>query len=320
MTRILVTGGAGFIGSHIVEHLARDPTIEIRVLDNLSTGFISNIQGFLSDRVQFMYGDLTNPFDCQKAVDGIDMICHQAAVGSVPRSVSDPRTSHENNVNGFFNLVLAAKNAGIKRFVYASSSSVYGDNNELPKMEDRTGQLLSPYAVTKSINELYGQIFTRTYGMECIGLRYFNVFGPRQNPNGLYAAAIPKFIKLYKDGSAPTIYGDGLASRDFTYVDNVVKANILALGTSNPEAFGTTFNIGAGGRISILEVANIIGSHLGAKTKPILGEPRKGDILHSNADITKARNILGYEPSICFSKGIERLIRGNLGQIKCHLE
>ena len=311
---ILITGGAGFIGSHICEFLVKQKDVGIiRILDNLSNGKKENIQFLLDkyDNLEFLWGDITNYTSCQLAVKDINIVCHQAAVGSVPRSISNPMLSHNNNINGTFNMLLAAKEEGIKRFVYASSSSVYGDEPNLPKREDRIGEVLSPYALNKKVGELYAKIFCRCYGMECIGLRYFNVFGPRQDPNGAYAAVIPKFIKLMKEGISPTINGDGSFSRDFTYVDNVVQANWLAMTTQNSKCFGEAFNIGAGGRTSLLELVEAINKGLGKQIKPILGEGRKGDIPHSNADISKAREMLGYRVDIYFSEGIGKLLKYN---------
>ena len=310
---ILITGGAGFIGSHICQYLLNNNVKFIRVLDNLSTGNKNNIQPFLDkfDNLEFMWGDISNIDTCRKACKDIDIICHQAALGSVPRSVSDPLSSHNSNINGTFNLLLAAKENGIKRFVYASSSSVYGESKELPKVEDIIGNVLSPYALNKKVAELYADIFTKCYDMECIGLRYFNVFGPRQDPNGAYAAVIPKFIKLVKEGKSPTINGDGNFSRDFTYVDNVVVANILAMTTVNKECFGEVFNIGAGGRVTILELFNIIKKSMKSDIKPIFGNKRIGDIPHSNADISKAIKMLEYRVNVSFDEGIEKLLKYN---------
>ena len=307
---ILVTGGAGFIGSNIVEYLLNNNIKFIRILDNLSTGKKSNIEFLLNKypNLEFMYGDISNLETCRNAVKDIDIICHQAALGSVPRSVHDPLSSHISNVNGFLNILIAAKEVGIKRIVYASSSSVYGDDDRLPKIEENTGNVLSPYAATKSINEIYGDVFTKCYKMECIGLRYFNVFGPRQDPNGVYAAVIPKFIQLMKDGKIPEINGDGSFSRDFTYIDNVVQANVLAMFTFNSEAFGQAINIGAGGQTSILDLFNIIKQTLNLNIEPIFKEIRKGDVPHSNANIDKACNILEYKPKILFDEGIIKTI------------
>jgi UDP-N-acetylglucosamine/UDP-N-acetylgalactosamine 4-epimerase len=307
---ILITGGAGFIGSNIAETVLKQGVKKVRILDNLMTGKMENIQ-FLLDKyenLEFMYGDITNLESCRKAMHGIDIITHQAALGSVPRSVKDPLSSHVNNVNGFLNILIAAKEADIKRIVYASSSSVYGDHPVLPKVEENTGNVLSPYAATKAIDEIYANVFTLCYGMECIGLRYFNIFGPRQDPNGVYAAVIPKFIALLREGKSPVINGDGSFSRDFTYVDNAVQANILALTTSNDKCFGEAFNIGAGGQTSILELVNTINKCIGSQIKPIFGDKREGDIPHSNADISKAVSMLKYNSSINFEEGITKLI------------
>ena len=233
--RILVTGGAGFIGSNIAETLLKQGVKHVRILDNLVTGKMENIQFLLDkyDNVEFMYGNIADLETCRTAVKNVDVITNQAALGSVPRSVEDPLSSHIANVNGFLNVLIAAKEEGIKRIVYASSSSVYGDDPVLPKVEGNTGNVLSPYAATKAIDEIYAGVFTRCYGMECIGLRYFNIFGPRQDPNGAYAAVIPKFMDLMKAGTQPVINGDGTVSRDFTYVENAVQANIMALTTDN---------------------------------------------------------------------------------------
>lgn len=307
---ILVTGGAGFIGSNIVETLLKEGVKYVRILDNLITGKMENIQFLLDkyDNVEFMYGDIANLETCRKAVKDIDMITHQAALGSVPRSVKDPLSSHISNVNGFLNLLIAAKEKNIKRVVYASSSSVYGDHPILPKVEENTGNVLSPYAATKAIDEIYGGVFTRCYDMECIGLRYFNIFGPRQDPNGAYAAVIPKFISLMREGKQPTINGDGSFSRDFTYIENAVQANILALTTENRECFGTNFNIGAGGQTTLLELIDILQKELSTDIEPIFGPNRPGDIPHSNADISKAKHMLGYDPKISFEMGMKRYV------------
>ena len=308
---VLVTGGCGFIGSNIAENLLEDPRVKsVRILDNLITGRRDNIQ-FLLDKYEnldFMYGDIQSLKDCIKATNNMNLICHQAALGSVPRSMKNPLASHNNNVNGFLNILLAAKENNIKRIVYASSSSVYGDEEQLPKVEHKVGEVLSPYAATKAIKEIYGKVFTRCYGLECIGLRYFNVFGPRQNPNGAYAAVIPRFIDLIKSGKRPTINGDGNFSRDFTYIDNVVSANKLALFTDNSECFGQIINIAEGGRVTILEMFNMIKELLSSSIEPIFGEHRAGDIPHSNADISKAKSLIGYKPLVYFKEGIRRTL------------
>ena len=310
---ILITGGAGFIGSNIVESLLSQNVKYIRIVDNLVTGKMENIK-FLLDKynnLEFMYGDISNIDTCRKAVKNIDIISHQAALGSVPRSVNDPLSSHDSNVNGFLNILIAAKEEGIKRIVYASSSSVYGDHPKLPKVEDNTGNVLSPYAATKAIDEIYAGVFTKCYGMECIGFRYFNVFGPRQDPNGAYAAVIPKFIKLMKEGKSPTINGDGSFSRDFTYVENVVQANILGMSIDNEKCYGEAFNIGAGGQYSLLQLVETLNKELKTDIEPIFGPNRTGDIPHSNADISKAKKILGYNPNINFYYGIYKLVNYN---------
>lgn len=307
---VLVTGGCGFIGSNIVEHLLKNNVKKVRVLDNLSTGYLKNIQFLLDtyDNLEYMYGDISNLETCRKAMKDIDVVCHQAALGSVPRSINDPLSSHQSNVNGFFNILLAAKENNIKRVVYASSSSVYGDEEQLPKVEDKTGSVLSPYAATKAIDEIYGWVFSHTYGMECIGLRYFNVFGPRQDPKGAYAAVIPKFIDLMKNEKQPTINGDGGFSRDFTYIHNVVQANCLAMFTEEKRCFGDVFNIGAGGRVSILELFLNLKKSLNFDKDPLYGRERVGDIPHSNASIMKAIKLLDYRPEYDFEKGIIKTV------------
>jgi len=307
---VLITGGAGFIGSNIVETLLNTGVKFVRIMDNLKTGKMENIQ-FLLDKyenVEFFYGDISNIEDCRKAVKNIDVVTNQAALGSVPRSVDDPLSSHIANVNGFLNILIAAKEEGIHRVVYASSSSVYGDNPVLPKVEENTGNVLSPYAATKAIDEIYAGVFTKCYGMECIGLRYFNIFGPRQDPNGAYAAVIPKFISLMRSGNQPVINGDGSFSRDFTYVENAVQANILALTTENEKCFGEAFNIGAGGQTSLLELIEVLQKELNVNIEPIFGPNRPGDIPHSNADISKAKNMVGYDPKISFDEGMKKYI------------
>lgn len=307
---VLVTGGCGFIGSNIVEYLLNNGVKQLRIIDNLSTGNLKNIEPLFKQfsNLEFLYGDISNLEMCRKAVKGMDVITHQAALGSVPRSIDDPLSSHISNVNGFLNILIAAKEEGIKRIVYASSSSVYGDHPDLPKKEENTGNVLSPYAATKAIDEIYANVFTRCYNMECIGLRYFNVFGPRQSPNGAYAAVIPKFIDLMKNGKQPVINGDGTYSRDFTYVDNVVQANILGLTTCNNECFGEAFNIGAGGQTNLSALVDAINNGLKSNIKPMLGSNRPGDIPHSNADVSKAQRMLGYNPMIKFDEGILKTI------------
>ena len=307
---ILVTGGAGFIGSNIVETLLNNGAKHVVILDNLITGKMENIK-FLLDKynnLEFIYGDISNLEICRKAVRNIDVISHQAALGSVPRSIDDPLSSHLSNVNGFINILIAAKEKNIKRIVYASSSSVYGDNDILPKIEENVGKVLSPYAATKAIDEIYAGVFTKCYEMECIGLRYFNIFGPRQDPNGMYAAVIPKFINLMKNGISPIINGDGKYSRDFTYVENAVQANILALTTENNECFGEACNIGTGNQITLLELIENINNELKSNIQPIFGQIRAGDVPHSNADINKAYKMLGYKPKIMFKDGLKKMM------------
>ena len=309
--KLLITGGCGFIGSNIAEYFLENKLFEsITIIDNLSSGFIENIQYLLEkySNLEFIEADIKNIDVCRNITKNIDAICHQAATGSVPRSINDPLFYHKNNVDGFFNLLIAAKENGCRRFVYASSSSVYGDSESLPKIEKNTGDVLSPYAATKKINEIYANVFNKCYGMEIIGLRYFNVFGERQNPNGEYAAVIPKFINSVKNRESPTIFGDGSFSRDFTYVRNVVRANYLALTTTNPECFGEIFNIGAGGRITINEIFFKICGIMSANITPNYQTNRKGDIPHSNASIEKAERILGYVPEIEFEEGLRRTI------------
>ena len=309
---ILITGGAGFIGSNIVEYLCKNKLYKkIRIVDNLSTGNKNNIKNFLEDyeNIEFIYGDISNLELCRNVVKDMNVICHQAALGSVPRSVNDPLSSHISNVNGFLNILLSAKEEGIKRIVYASSSSVYGDHPILPKVEENLGNVLSPYAATKKIDEIYANVFTKCYDMECIGLRYFNIFGPRQDPNGPYAAVIPKFISLMEEGKSPIINGDGTFSRDFTYVENAVQSNILAMTIKNKKCYGENFNIGCGGQYNLNELIDILNRTLNLNIKPIYGPNRPGDIPHSNADISKARDMLGYKPLVLFEEGIIRTIK-----------
>lgn len=298
---VLVTGGAGFIGSHLVEQLLQLGA-KVNVLDNLQTGHLKNIKAFEGDNLQFFEGDIRRLEDCLKAAKGVNVIFHQAALGSVPRSLKDPVTSHTVNVNGFLNVLEAAKLMGVPKVVFASSSSVYGDSPQLPKKEEHVGNLLSPYAVTKSSKELYAKVFVECYGMDVIGLRYFNVFGPRQDPNGPYAAVIPLFIKYLVDGQAPTINGDGNNSRDFTYVHNVVLANLLA-GQTQGQA-GQLFNVAAGHRTTLNQLYETLASISKSDVKPIYGPERPGDIPHSLADISKIENALSYKPLVDVQAGL----------------
>ena len=314
--KLLITGGCGFIGSNIAEYFLENKLFDsITIIDNLSTGFMQNIQHLLEKytNLKFIEGDIKDIEFCRNITKNIDAICHQAATGSVPRSINDPFFYHKNNVDGFFNLLIAAKENGCHRFVYASSSSVYGDEVSLPKIEGKTGDVLSPYAATKKINEIYANVFYKCYGMEIVGLRYFNVFGEKQNPNGEYAAVIPKFIDYVNNGKSPIIYGDGSFSRDFTYVRNVVRANYLALTTTNPECFGEIFNIGAGGRVTINDIFYKICKIMGTNITPNYQPNRKGDIPHSNASIEKAGRILGYVPEFGFEEGLQRTIAYFMG-------
>lgn len=310
---ILLTGGAGFIGSNLLDALLQDLRIaKVRVLDNLSTGFLENIeQHFGNPRFEFIEGDIRDFDTCMLACAGMDMLSHQAALGSVPRSIADPLATHAVNITGTLNILHAAKESGIKRVVYAASSSTYGDSPQLPKVEHQIGKPLSPYAVTKYVNELYASVYHRTYGLEVIGLRYFNIFGPRQSPNGAYAAAIPLFINKLMNGTAPTINGDGSHSRDFTYVENAVQANLLALFCSNKEAIGEVFNIAYGAEKSLLELYETLSRLLETKIAPVFGPARHGDIPHSLADISKARSYLGYAPSVDVTAGLARTVAWN---------
>ena len=300
----LVTGGAGFIGSHIVEYLLGFGARKVRVFDNLSTGSIENIKPFLDHpSFEFINGDIRDLATCQQAVEGIDYVSHQAALGSVPRSIDDPITSNEVNISGFLNMLFASTKAGIKRLVYAASSSTYGDSPSLPKVEDVIGNPLSPYAVTKYVNELYADVFSRQYNFHSIGLRYFNVFGPRQNPNGPYAAVIPLFMEAALKQEAPFINGDGESSRDFTFVENAVQANIRAM--LDPSVFRhEVVNIACGERTTLNELWNNIAEIAGINLKPNYRDFRKGDVRHSLASVEKANRLFGYEPVIGLKEGL----------------
>lgn len=305
--KILITGGAGFIGSGIVEKLLgqKDVTL-VRVLDNLATGSLQNIHTFLSDsRFQFIEGDIRDYEKCLLACDDIDFISHQAALGSVPRSINDPLTTNHVNITGTLNIFTAAKEKKVKRVVYAASSSTYGDHPGLPKIEDKIGKPLSPYAVTKYVNELYAQVYAGLYGMELIGLRYFNIFGPRQNPQGPYAAVIPLFIKALLENKAPVINGDGSHSRDFTFVENAVQANIKAMFTQNKAAVNQVYNIACGEQTSLLELFNSLKKEANSLLQPVHGPERTGDVKHSLADISKAASLLGYVPAVAINEGLK---------------
>jgi UDP-N-acetylglucosamine 4-epimerase len=306
----LVTGGAGFIGSNIVKYLVQHHAGNIRIVDNLSNGYKYNIEEFLHlSNVEFIEADLTDITICEKVVKDIDFITHQAALGSVPRSIANPIATHNANVNAFINLMVAAKEAGVKRFVYASSSSVYGDSKTLPKVEEKIGNALSPYAVSKRVDELYAEVFYKNYNFPTIGLRYFNIYGPNQSPEGAYAAAIPLFMKALLRNQSPIIFGDGLQTRDFTYVENAVQANIKAMLCDDTSAYGQIFNIACGERTSILDMFNILKKYTGANVEPIFKEERKGDVRNSLADISKAQKLLEYQPKVFFDEGLKNTLQ-----------
>ena len=314
MRNILVTGGAGFIGSNLCEELLKKGD-RVICLDNFMTGHRHNITPFISHpNFALIEGDIRDLDACKKACEGIDYILHQAALGSVPRSIKDPITSNEVNVNGFLNMLVAARDAGVKRFIYAASSSTYGDSTSLPKIEDVIGKPLSPYAITKYVNELYADVFGKTYGMELIGLRYFNVFGKRQDPNGAYAAVIPLFVKKFINHEAPNINGDGEYSRDFTYIKNVVQMNMRAMETSNPEAVNQVYNTAYGERTTLNQLVDTIKEYLGEFDPEILkievthGPNRAGDIPHSLANVDKAKSLLGYDPQYSMREGLKEAI------------
>ncbi|MGZ4033613.1 MAG: SDR family oxidoreductase [Bacteroidia bacterium] len=305
----LVTGGAGFIGSNIVEYLLKYNAKKVVVLDNLATGFEENIKPYSTlSNFEFIKGDICNIDDCHKACKGIDYVFHQAALGSVPRSIQNPIATHNVNSTGFINVLIAARDAKVKRVVYASSSSVYGDSKILPKVENQIGKQLSPYAVSKMTNELYGEIFSKTYNMEIIGLRYFNIFGPRQNPKGEYAAAIPLFINALLHDQAPALNGDGEQTRDFTFVENAVQANIKAMFAEQIKTQGTIFNIAVGERVSLNQLIEILKRLIGTSIKQTYREERPGDIRDSLADISKAQMSIGYDPQIKIEEGLKRTL------------
>lgn len=316
--RILVTGGAGFIGSNLVNALLKDARVSyVRVLDNLATGSARNIEEFSEDaRFEFQQGDIRNYSSCLEACEGMDLISHQAALGSVPRSINDPLTTNEVNITGTLNIFNAARESGIRRVVYAASSSTYGDHPGLPKLEAEIGRPLSPYAVTKYVNELYADVYARLFDMEFIGLRYFNIFGPKQNPAGPYAAVIPLFAEALLENKAPVINGDGSHSRDFTYVDNAVNANILSLFTTEGSAVNQVYNIACGKQTSLNELFDLLRQIAGSDLKPIYGPERKGDVKYSLADISKAMKRLGYEPSLSVEAGLKNTFAWYKSQFK----
>ena len=314
--KLLLTGGAGFIGSHILESAINDTRIEkIRVLDNLSAGFIKNIQPFLdNEKVEFVEGDIRNRETCADVMKDMTAVCHQAAMGSVPRSIKTPDLTHDNNVTGFINIATAARDEGVKRMVYASSSSTYGDANYQPKVESRIGSPFSPYAVSKLANELYAEVFSKNYGMTIAGFRYFNVFGPRQDPNGAYAAVIPLFFKHAFAGTSPTINGDGSITRDYTYVGNVVKANINALFADTWHAH-EVFNIACGATTTLNVLWQQIKTITGSSSEAVHGPDRTGDILHSLADISKTARLIDYTNLTDLSSGLDQALHWYKSQL-----
>ena len=312
---VLITGGAGFIGSNLCEYFLSK---EYRVVcfDNFATGHRYNIESFLENKnFKLIEGDIRNLEQCNEAVQNVDYVLHQAALGSVPRSINDPITSNDVNVSGFLNMLVASKNAGVKRFVYAASSSTYGDSESLPKVEDKIGKPLSPYAITKYVNELYAEIFSNSYGLETIGLRYFNVFGRRQDPNGAYAAVIPKFVMQLMQHESPIVNGDGNYSRDFTYIDNVIQMNELAMTAKNPKAINTVYNTAYGDRNTLNDLLQYLKQYLSefdekiAAVAIIHGPNRAGDIPHSLASIEKAKELLNYNPHYSFEKGLKEAVK-----------
>ncbi|EKT4549447.1 SDR family oxidoreductase [Flavobacterium psychrophilum] len=313
--KILITGGAGFIGSNLSEYFL-DKGHEVVCLDNFVTGHRYNIEHLLANKnYSLIEGDIRNLSDCQKALIGVDYVLHQAALGSVPRSISDPITTNEVNVSGFLNMLSAAKEAKVKRFIYAASSSTYGDSESLPKVENVIGKPLSPYAITKYINELYADIFSKTYAIETIGLRYFNVFGRKQDPKGAYAAVIPKFVQQFINYENPVINGDGNYSRDFTYIDNVIQMNELAMFTQNPEAVNTVYNTAFGDSTTLNDLVKKLQFELSqfdpkiANVNIIYGSNRAGDIPHSLASIDKAKKLLGYNPKFSMQEGLKQSVK-----------
>lgn len=312
---VLVTGGAGFIGSNLCEALL-DLNVRVVCLDNFITGHRHNIEPFLKNKnFQLIEGDIRNLETCQLACKGVDFVLHQAALGSVPRSIKDPITSNEVNVSGFLNMLVAARDNVVKRFIYAASSSTYGDSEKLPKVEDEIGKPLSPYAITKYVNELYADIFHKAYGLSSVGLRYFNVFGRRQDPNGAYAAVIPLFVKKLMNHESPVINGDGTFSRDFTYIDNVIQMNLICLTTENEDALNQVYNTAVGDRTTLVSLVNLLKNSLSkfdpeiAKIDVIFGPNRNGDIPHSLASIEKARIRLNYVPEFQIEDGLEEAVK-----------
>ena len=317
MNKILVTGGAGFIGSNLCEHLLAH-NYEVVCLDNFATGKPENVFPLLerySEKFKLIVGDIRVLADCRKAVEGVDYVMHEAALGSVPRSIKDPITTNDTNISGFLNMLVTARDAGVKRFIYAASSSTYGDSKSLPKVEDVIGKPLSPYAITKYVNELYADVFAKTYGMECIGLLYFNVFGRRQDPFGAYAAVIPLFVKKLMAHESPVINGDGEYSRDFTYIDNVVQMNMLAMTTNNKNAVNQIYNTAYGERTTLNQLVGYLKEFLSEFDSEIIqvevihGPNRLGDIPHSLACIDKAKSLLGYNPQYSMREGLKEAVK-----------
>lgn len=321
-TSILITGGAGFIGSNLCEHFL-SKGYKVTCLDNFATGHRYNIEGFLqNENFILIEGDIRSIEDCRKATLNVDYVLHQAALGSVPRSINDPITTNDVNVSGFLNMLVASRDNKVKRFVYAASSSTYGDSESLPKIEDKIGKPLSPYAITKYVNELYAEIFSKTYGLETIGLRYFNVFGRKQDPNGAYAAVIPKFVMQLMNNESPIINGDGNYSRDFTYIDNVIQMNELAITTQNKEALNTVYNTAFGDRVTLNEMVQSLKKYLSdydssiANIEIVYGPNRVGDIPHSLASIEKAKQLLKYNPKYSFQDGLKEAVNWYWNNLK----
>lgn len=312
---ILVTGGAGFIGSNLCNALLQNGN-QVTCLDNFATGKRENIAPLAENpKFTLIEGDIRNLADCQKACEGVDYILHQAALGSVPRSINDPITSNDVNVSGFLNMLVAARDAKVKRFIYAASSSTYGDSTNMPKVEDIIGKPLSPYAITKYVNELYADVFSKTYGIETIGLRYFNVFGRKQDPNGAYAAVIPKFVMQLMQHQSPVINGDGSFSRDFTYIDNVIQMNVRAMVTDNQNALNTVYNTAFGERTNLNELTALLKEYLGAydpkikEVENVYGPTRAGDVPHSLASVDKAKELLDYDPKYDIKTGLKEAVK-----------
>ncbi len=314
MMKILITGGAGFIGSNLCDYFIQKGN-EVICLDNFATGHLHNLNGVINNlNFTLIEGDIRNIEDCKKAVQGVDYVLHQAALGSVPRSINDPITTNEVNVSGFLNMLTVSRDAKVKRFVYAASSSTYGDSQGLPKVEEVIGKPLSPYAITKYVNELYADIFSKTYDLETVGLRYFNVFGRKQDPNGAYAAVIPKFVQQFMRYESPVINGDGLYSRDFTYIDNVIQMNELGMTTTNSEAINTVYNTAFGDRTTLTQLTHFLKEYLTifdpkiGNVEVLHGPNRAGDIPHSLASIEKAKRLLGYNPQFSIQEGLKEAV------------